>query len=191
MELTDLKTFLDEKTEEFNRPEFVETDPIQVARAFSEKENIEIAGFLTATIAWGNRTAIIKNAFRMMEMLENQPHDFILNASKTELRSLSHFVHRTFNGSDLIYFVHSLRNIYRNHDGLQVVFETGFKNRGSVFGMLNHFHGVFFEKDGARTQKHVPNVQKGASAKRLNIGCAVQIKPVWILAFGKASRNRN
>jgi len=105
----------------------------------------------------------------MMEMLENQPHDFILNASKTELRSLSNFVHRTFNGSDLIYFVHSLRNIYRNHDGLQVVFETGFKNGGSVFGMLNHFHGVFFEKDGARTQKHVPNVQKGASAKRLNM----------------------
>lgn len=169
MKLTDLKEFLDEKVEEFNRPEFIESDPIQVAKAFSEKENIEIAGFLTATIAWGNRTAIIMNAKRMMELLDNQPHDFILDASIKELRSLSNFVHRTFNGDDLIYFMYSLRNIYRNHNGLQGVIETGFKNQRSVFGALDYFHGVFFERDGARTRKHVPNVQKGASAKRLNM----------------------
>jgi hypothetical protein len=76
-----LKDFLDEKVEEFNRPNFIETDPVQVPRQFSEKENIEIAGFLTATISWGNRPAIIKNATRLMAMLDNQPHDFVLNAS--------------------------------------------------------------------------------------------------------------
>jgi len=167
--LPDLKEFLDEKVAEFNRPEFVETDPIQVAKAFSDKEDIEIAGFLTATIAWGNRVAIIKNAQRLMVLLGNQPHDFILHASETELQQLASFVHRTFSGDDLIYFIRSLRNIYKYQGGLQTVFETGFKREASVYSALDYFHNVFFEKGGERTRKHVPNVKKGASAKRLNM----------------------
>lgn len=169
MNVSDLKDFLDEKVEEFNRPEFIETDPIQVAKAFAEKENIEIAGFLTATIAWGNRAAIIKNVYRLMALFDNRPYDFILNASDTELHQLQTFVHRTFNGEDLVYFIRALRNIYRRHGGLQTVFETGYKSGRSIYGALDYFHRIFFEQDGERTRKHVPNVQKGASAKRLNM----------------------
>lgn len=169
MKVESVKEFLDEKVTEFNRPQFIETDPIQVAKHFSTKENIEIAGFLTATISWGNRVAIIKNALRMMELLENQPHDFVLNASGEDLKRLNRFVHRTFNSDDLIYFIHSLRNIYRNYGGLQYVFEDGYKNDNSVFGALSHFHEVFFELPGERTRKHISNVRKGASAKRLNM----------------------
>lgn len=169
MKRDDLKEFLDEKVQEFNRPEFIETDPIRVAKQFSEKENIEIAGFLTATISWGNRAAIIKNAVRLMVMLDNQPHDFILNASQDELENLQKFVHRTFNGQDLIYFIRSLRNIYRNHGGLEKVFESGFQQDSTIFGALHYFFRIFFEIEGERTRKHVPNVLKGASAKRLNM----------------------
>lgn len=167
--IDDLKTFLDEKVEKFHRPEFIETDPIRVPHNFSTKEDLEIAGFLTATISWGNRPAIIKNALRMMELLDNQPHDFILNASKTETDRLQSFVYRTFNGSDLVYFIRSLQNIYRKYGGLQPIFEDGFKQTGTVYGALKHFHQIFFEPEGARTQKHVSNVVKGASAKRLNM----------------------
>lgn len=169
MDLIDLKNFLDEKVEEFNRPEFIETDPIQVAKQFSEKENVEIAGFLTATISWGNRAVIIKNAFRLMELLDNQPHDFVLNASDNDLKGINRFVHRTFNGSDLVYFIQSLQNIYRNYGGLQNIFEDGYKNGNSVFMALSHFHNIFFEHSGERTRKHISNVKKGASAKRLNM----------------------
>lgn len=166
---TDLKNFLDEKVVEYNRPEFVETDPIQVAKQFADKENIEISGFLTATISWGNRTAIIKNALRLMEMMDNQPYDFVLNASDNELNLLSKFVHRTFNGNDLQYFIRSLKNIYSKHGGLQIVFETGYKNGGTIHNSLNHFYQLFFELEGERTRKHISNVKEGASAKRLNM----------------------
>lgn len=169
MNLKNLKEFLDEKVEEFNRPDFIETDPIQVAKQFSEKEDIEIAGFLTATISWGNRPAIIKNALRMMELLDNEPAEFIRQASEMETDRLQLFVHRTFNGDDLVYFIRSLQNIYRKYGGLQTVFETGFANSGTVFGALESFHHVFFELEGERTRKHVSNVTKGASAKRLNM----------------------
>ena len=164
-----LKDFLDEKVEEFNRPVFIETDPIQVPKLFSEKENIEIAGFLTATISWGNRPAIIKNAMRLMAMLDNQPHDFILNASDAEIDRLQHFVHRTFNGNDCIYFIQALRNIYKNHGGLQTVFENGFQQDKDIKSALAHFYQIFFKLDGERTRKHISNVQTGASAKRLNM----------------------
>jgi uncharacterized protein (TIGR02757 family) len=165
----DLKNFLDEKVEEFNRPKFIESDPIQVPKQFSEKNDIEIAGFLTATISWGNRPSIIKNALRLMGMFDYQPSDFILNASSSEINRVQKFVHRTFNGDDCIYFIHSLRNIYQNHGGLQSVFETGFQQEKTVKSALAFFHSTFFEVDGERTRKHVSNVVKGASAKRLNM----------------------
>jgi len=165
----DLKNFLDEKVEEFNRPKFIESDPIQVPKLFSAKEDIEISGFLTATISWGNRPAIIKNALRLMSMLGNQPHDFILNASNDEINKLERFVHRTFNGDDCIYFIRALRNIYTHYGGLQTAFETGFEQHHSIKSALAYFYTVFFELKGERTRKHISNVQKGASAKRLNM----------------------
>lgn len=165
----DLKDFLDEKVEQYNQPVFIETDPIQVPKQFAEKENIEIAGFLTATIAWGNRTAIIKNALRLTAMLDNQPYDFVLNASENEINSLQKYVHRTFNGDDCIYFIRSLRNIYKNYGGLQAVFENGFQKEHSVKSAFTNFYAVFFVKEGERTRKHISNVTKGASAKRLNM----------------------
>ena len=115
----ELKDFLDEKAVKYNQPFFIETDPIQVPKIFSEKENIEIAAFLTSTIAWGNRVSIIKNATRLMALMDNQPFDFVVNAPDSDLNRLEIFVHRTFNGIDTVFFIHSLRNIYQNHKGLQ------------------------------------------------------------------------
>lgn len=169
MDLMELKEFLDEKVEKFNRPAFVETDPIQVPRKFTLKEDIEISGFLAATIAWGNRTSIIKNAELLMTLMGNQPHEFILNSSFSEIEKLRPFVHRTFNGEDCIYFIQSLKNIYQKHGGLQTVFENGFQNENTVRSALVYFYKVFFELQGERTRKHISNVQKGSSAKRLNL----------------------
>ena len=169
MELTELKDFLDEKAAKYNRPDFISTDPIQVPKQFSRKENIEIAALLTATISWGNRPAIIKNALRLMKLMDNRPFNFIQESSSSNLSALSSFVHRTFNGNDCIYFVRSLKNIYRNHGGLQQVFETGFQNGHSIKSSLAHFHKIFFEITGERTRKHIANVEKNASAKRLNM----------------------
>ncbi len=171
MDFSELKDFLDEKAELFNRPDFIETDPIQVPRKFTQKEDIEISGFLTATIAWGNRSAIIKNAERLNSLMGNQPFDFVSNASNSEIEQLQKFVHRTFNGTDCIYFIRSLRNIYKNHGGLQSVFETGFQSAGSpaVKLALANLFDLFFELPGERTRKHISNVQKGSSGKRLNM----------------------
>jgi len=165
----DLKSFLDEKVLKYNQPFFIETDPIQVPKSFSVKENIEIAAFLTATIAWGNRVSIIKNATKLMALMDNQSHDFVLNASDFELKNLEHFVHRTFNGNDCIYFIRSLRNIYVKYGGLQYLFESGFQKDESVKSALIQFYSVFFEIGGERSRKHISNVGKGASAKRLNM----------------------
>lgn len=165
----DLKDFLDEKVQKFNQPHFIESDPIQVPKQFSKKEDIEIAAFLTATISWGNRAAIIKNAMRLMQLLDNEPHDFVLNASARETKKHSTFVHRTFNGTDCLYFLQSLKNIYQNHGGLQQVVESGYANGGSVGSALAHFHHTFFETNGERTRKHISSVEKNSSAKRLNM----------------------
>lgn len=169
MNQSELKDFLDTKVAKYNHPDFIATDPIQVPHLFSQKENVEIAAFFSATIAWGNRQSIIKNALKLMTQMDNQPYDFIANASSVEKEKLRTFVHRTFNGDDCLFFIESLKNIYQNHGGLQAVFEKGFQQDNTTKSALRYFFEVFYEIGGERTRKHVSNVEKGASAKRLNM----------------------
>ncbi|WP_420601324.1 TIGR02757 family protein [Flagellimonas sp.] len=169
MNQSELKDFLDEKVAQYNHPKFLEDDPIQVPHRFSRKEGIEISGFLTATIAWGNRKSIINNSIRLMELLDNSPYDFVLNHTENDLEKLSPFVHRTFKGIDLHYFIQSLKNIYLNHDGLESVF-TKHQEKDSLQSSISKFKEVFFELPHLpRTQKHVSDPLKGSAAKRINM----------------------
>lgn len=166
---SELKLFLDYKVEQYNAPEFIKTDPVQIPHQFSKKEDIEIAGFLTATIAWGNRKSILNNASNLMELLEHSPFDFVMNHSETDLISLENFVHRTFNGTDLQYFVQSLRNIYLEHGGLEAVF-TKYAEAKSLQMSIHQFKQLFFELTHlSRTQKHVSDPLKNSAAKRINM----------------------
>ena len=167
--LLNLKEFLDIKSEEYNNTSFIENDPIQIPHKFKTKEDIEISGFLTATIAWGNRKSIINSSKRMMELLENDPYNFIINHSDKDLKSLLGFVHRTFNGYDFIQFVKSLKNIYCNHGGLETVFFNNMKDN-SLHNSIHQLKNIFFEKEHLkRTRKHVSDPFKGSAAKRINM----------------------
>lgn len=169
MNTHDLKDFLNEKVELYNNPKFIETDPIQVPHAFTKKEDIEISGFLTATIAWGNRKSIINNAKRMMELLDHAPFDFIINHSQSDLEALIPFVHRTFNGEDFIQFIKSLNHIYTNYNGLENVFSTNTLSKNLQFS-IHKFKSIFFEIDHLpRTQKHISDPLKNSAAKRINM----------------------
>ncbi|SHN05482.1 TIGR02757 family protein [Polaribacter sp. KT 15] len=164
-----LKEFLDEKVVLYNNPNFIETDPIQIPHLFSKKEDIEIAGFLTAIISWGNRTMIIRNANKMMEMLDNAPHDFILNHTSKDLKVLENFVHRTFNHIDLTQFVKSLQNIYINHGGLENILNID-DNSNTYQNSIHQFKKVFFEIEHQnRTLKHISDPLKNSAAKRINM----------------------
>lgn len=164
-----LKDFLDSKVIEYNRPSFIENDPIQVPHQFSKKEDIEIAGFLTSTIAWGNRKSIINNAQRMMELVDHDPYAFVMQHEDSDLDRLLPFVHRTFNGEDFIQFVISLRHIYAVHHGLEAVFAKH-ADQSSMQRAIHHFKLTFFENDHLlRTQKHVSDPLKNSAAKRINM----------------------
>ncbi len=166
----DLKAYLDEKVQLYNTPSFIETDPIQIPKQFSQKENIEIAAFLTSSIAWGQRTTIIKNANRLLQMMDNNPFDFLMNTSEDDWVAFIDFKHRTYNGYDCLFFLRSLKSIYKNHGGLEAVFAKGYLNEQSVESALRYFRQIFFEVDSLpRSQKHVANIDKGSSAKRLNM----------------------
>ena len=169
MKKDELKSFLDFKVQQYNTPQFIETDPIQIPHQFSKKEDIEIAGFLTATIAWGNRKSILKNANSLMELLDRAPFDFVMNHSQADLETLSNFVHRTFNGIDLKYFISSLQNIYHNHNGLESIFTLN-AEIDSLQPAIHEFKKVFFELEHpSRTMKHVSDPAKNSAAKRINM----------------------
>jgi len=164
-----MKEFLDEKVELYNKPSFIESDPISIPHQFTKKQDIEIAGFLAATIAWGNRKMILRNANRMMEILDHSPFEFIMNSSNNEMEMIKSFVHRTFNSTDLIYFLKALKHIYRYKGGLETIFTTH-KTSDSLQPAIHEFHKIFFElPHEKRTERHVSDPFKGSAAKKLNM----------------------
>jgi uncharacterized protein (TIGR02757 family) len=168
MNFNDLKSFLDQKADQYNHPDFITSDPIQIPHRFTQKEDIEIAGFLSATIAWGNRKSIITNAGKMMTLLGNAPYDFVMSHSETDLQRLDAFVHRTFNGQDFSAFIRGLKNIYENHGGMESVFATHAAQ--SLQDSIHEFKKLFFEaQHQQRSQKHISDPMKNSAAKRINM----------------------
>ena len=165
---SELKDFLDEKSFQYNQKTFIESDPIQIPHQFEKKEDIEIASFLTSIIAWGQRKTIIKNGYKMMEVLENSPHDYILNASEKEIEK-AHIIHRTFNPIDFRYFIKTLKRIYLDYGNLENLFCNS-DNKKNMHLSIHNFKTIFFQNEfPKRSTKHISDPFKGSACKRINM----------------------
>ncbi len=165
MTKTELKEYLDFKAQQYNTGEFIESDPIQLPHRFTRKEDIEIVAFLVSTIAWGNRTMIIKSGERLLDIMEHEPYEFIQNY--TDSRNLG-FVHRTFNGVDLDFFFRSLNNLY-SAGGLEKAFSQHPEIEG-IKGRIIHFREQFIAMPHeVRSEKHISNPAKNSASKRINM----------------------
>jgi len=177
MNKTGLKEFFDKKVDEYNQPFFIQDDPISIPHRFTKKQDIEIAGFFAAVLAWGNRKSIINSCDRLLGWMDNVPYDFIMNFKEADLIPFMNFVHRTFNPTDLFHFF----NVLKHHYSLtgNNSFETAFSQwmqpgDQTVENALNGFYHYFFSKeiDGdypCRTTKHIAAPFKKSACKRLNM----------------------
>ena len=163
---TEIKDFLNESYLKFNQKSFIENDPISIPHRFTKKEDIEIAAFLTSTISWGNRKSIINNANKLMLLMDDSPYEFISNHSKSDLKPMLKFVHRTFNGIDCTFFIQSLQNIYKNKGGLESTF-NGEDNSGAKERIINFRNTFLKTKHLKRSEKHISNPDTNSSSKRL------------------------
>lgn len=168
-DLSEIKELLEEGYLKYNQRSFIVNDPVSIPHLFNKKEDIEIAAFLAATLAWGNRKSIINNSVKLMDWMDRAPHDFITGHKKTELKTFERFVHRTFNGTDCVFFLQSLKNIYKNHGGLEAVFNTPANSQKiNLKDRIVQFRDVFLEtKHLNRSEKHISNPAQKSSAKRL------------------------
>ncbi|MXV37241.1 TIGR02757 family protein [Flavobacteriaceae bacterium Ap0902] len=168
MNLTEVKSFLDEKALLYNQHFFIEHDPIQIPHQFAIKQDIEIAGLLAATIAWGNRKSIIKNANDMMRRMDNAPYEFVSQSQESDLDQLNGFVHRTFNDFDFKFFVSRLQALYREHDSLEHYFLIQ-ENEHNPKEAIERFRTAFLGGQEIRTSKHISSPARNSAAKRLNM----------------------
>jgi uncharacterized protein (TIGR02757 family) len=175
MDENKLKDFLDEKVEKYNQPSFIKDDPISIPHLFTKKQDIEIAGFFAAIFAWGNRATIINKAKELMQLMEMHPYEFCLNHQAKDLEQLLKFKHRTFNTTDLLYFIEFLKFHYSKYNSLEYAF---MKNMGSfatddnlIEHALINFHHYFFSLEHVppRTRKHIATPEKKSNCKRLNM----------------------
>jgi len=171
--MPNLTDFLNRKVLEYNRPEFIASDPVAIPHLFRKKQDIEISGFFAATFAWGIRATIIAKAKELMQLMDMAPHDFIVNHQPADLRPFLHFKHRTFNTTDLLYFIHFLQQFYRRHKSLEELFFNSYSlsMENPVEAGLNNLYSQFFslEDAPARTRKHIACPARNSSCKRLNM----------------------
>ena len=168
MDIKNLKDFFDKKVDEYNQPFFIKDDPVSIPHLFINNADIEIAGFFAAIFAWGNRTTIIQKSLELLKRMGMQPYEFCLNHDLGGLKRLSGFKHRTFNDTDLLYFVEFLKYHYSKQDSL----ESAFTMHGdTIEKMLTGFHHYFFSLEHIpnRTRKHIASPEKGSTCKRLNM----------------------
>ena len=171
-EVEELRSLLNQKYHQYNIPGFIEDDPIQIPHQYSGKEDIEIAGFLSALIAWGRRSMIIRNAERLLSMMEGEPYRFLMDFEESDLKPFAQFVHRTFNGQDCQALLRSLQWVYREFGGLESIFAAGIKaDDPDVYGGILHARTILLSHPSmpSRTHKHIANPAKGSSAKRINM----------------------
>lgn len=168
MNFSELKNFLDEKSDYYNCQTFLEQDPLQIPHRFSHKQDIEISGFLTAVIAWGNRKSIISAAEKMLDYLDHAPHEFVLNFQQSDVAQIKNTaVHRTFSGDDLVCFLNNLQKIYQNHDSMEELFLPE-EDESDFYHAIERFRNSFFCADTLeRSSKHISSTYKNSSAKRL------------------------
>jgi uncharacterized protein (TIGR02757 family) len=167
-----LKEFFDKKVEEYNQPYFILADPISIPHSFSKKQDIEIAGFFAAIFAWGNRTTIINKSKELMQLMGNAPHAFCLHHTDNDLKKLLAFKHRTFNATDLLYFISFFKLHYKKNDSLEIAFTKWMDKKDiNIENALDGFYKYFFSLDDVpiRTMKHIASPSKNSSCKRLNM----------------------
>jgi uncharacterized protein (TIGR02757 family) len=168
-----LQEFLDKKTDQYNRPSFIKEDPVCIPHLFSKKQDIEISGLFAAVFAWGNRTTIINKTKELMRLMDDAPYEYCLHHSDNDLKKLVAFKHRTFNTTDLLYFIAFLKHHYSSHRSLETAFLMVKEKESEEFieSALIHFHNYFFslEDAPARTRKHISTPYKGSTCKRLNM----------------------
>lgn len=167
---SEIKLFLEEKYLQYNNPSFIISDPVSIPHCFTDNRDREISGFLTAAIAWGRRDLILQSSRKMLDLMDNAPYDFIMSFNETDLSGFSGFVHRTFNSTDLVFFLKSLRHIYSRYDNMEEVVLSGLKRNNSIREGMNLLRSEFFSiPHASRNEKHFADVMGGAAGKRLNM----------------------
>ncbi len=171
-EWRDLRTFLEGRVRQFNRPAFIEDDPVGIPHRFTHLQDIEIMGFWVAILAWGQRKTIINKASELIDLMDGAPYDFVLNHEETDRKRLLHFRHRTFQPLDTLYFLEFFQQYYRRHHSLEDAFARFITPADpNVEAGLRGFHHLFFALPCApqRTRKHVATPERKSSCKRLNM----------------------
>jgi uncharacterized protein (TIGR02757 family) len=165
-----IRQILNENVSLYNRPDFIRLDPIAIPHRFSKLQDIEIAGLFAAVFAWGQRVTILAKCTELIERMDEAPYDFIMGHSDADLKKLMGFKHRTFNDTDLLYFVHFLKYHYSNHASLETAFTLGMEKTDLDIGNgLIGFRNYFFSLPDfpSRTLKHIATPALNSACKRL------------------------
>jgi uncharacterized protein (TIGR02757 family) len=168
----EIHQLLQGQLKQYHNSAFIESDPVCIPHRFTQQQDVEIAGFFAAILAWGNRKSIISSCTKLMQLMDNAPHAFVLGYSDKDLKRFEGFVHRTFLLDDLLYFLSFMQWHYQQHDSLEQAFlqQVQIAACNNVELPLVNFRNYFFSLPHLpRTHKHIATPERGSACKRLNM----------------------
>lgn len=170
MKADTLKPLLDAYYHRYNQSGFIEHDPISVPHRFTGRQDIEIAGFFSAILSWGNRKSIINSCNKLMERMDHAPYQFVCHYTAADLKQLIPFVHRTFQSTDLLFILEAFKEHFQMHSSLEPLFIVK-SHPGDIEQGLIQFHRYLFTRPYApiRSRKHIPTPVRKSACKRLNM----------------------
>ena len=181
----DIKDLLDIEATRINNVDFIADDPVQFPRRYDILQDIEIASILSATIAWGNRKMICNNCNKMLNLMDNQPYNYVMEQGYEELPDMN--IHRTFFSCNLKYYLRGLNKIYTKYGSLHDFAKTISLSTVEFpsWKLVEEMNKVLIDaNNGAKDSRCLPNNLDNTALKRINMALRWLVRDDGIVDMG-------
>ncbi|MDE6556561.1 MAG: TIGR02757 family protein, partial [Duncaniella sp.] len=170
-----------------NSPAFIADDPVQFPRRFSSLQDIELVSLLAASIAWGNRKMICRDADRMLALMENRPFEYMMEGEFETIPDNMN-IHRTFFGRHLKFFLRGMREIYNRYGSLQNFAEKVriAEDQAPAWKLVENINGILAQTtpDFKEASRCLPQNLKTTALKRVNMALRWLVRNDGIVDMG-------
>ncbi|HEX9758933.1 MAG TPA: TIGR02757 family protein [Nitrospiria bacterium] len=164
-----------------DRRESIDQDPIQFPHRYIYPEDIEIAGLVASSFAFGRVTLILPMVQKILDRMEGTPYEFILNFDpKKDTRRFQGLYYRVWSSQDIICLMYGIHCILKKHKTLGRFFQHCYQNRREkMHEALSLFVEEVLKIDPSPIygkNSHppsfihlLPSPKRGSACKRLNL----------------------
>lgn len=145
-------------------------DPLCFPHRYSEFHDVEAAGFLATTFAYGNVKSLCGFVERLLKLLGPSPYEFLRKGDEAIASLTPHSpYYRLHKTDEILSLLSMLASVYRNHGSLYEVFLKSYDKNSTMEAAISGFVLRLYEIHGSPIPFLLPSPESGSPCKRLNL----------------------